>query len=105
MGVAVLKGYENANGKALDLWEEVYPDVLLLALTDTFSTEVFYKVAHILCFTRMMLNRITLRTSYKIRFVQNAGKDFDKTRATHMFMLLVRKKYTSLSESIIARRR
>jgi nicotinate phosphoribosyltransferase len=45
--VAALKGYENANGKALDLWEEVYPDVLLLALTDTFSTEVFFKVHNI----------------------------------------------------------
>lgn len=44
MAVAVLKGYEHANGKALDLWEEVYPDVLLLALTDTFSTEVFFRV-------------------------------------------------------------
>lgn len=43
MGVAVLKGYRNANGTALDLWESVYPNVLLLALTDTFSTEVFYK--------------------------------------------------------------
>ncbi|KAI0790194.1 nicotinate phosphoribosyltransferase [Irpex lacteus] len=43
MAVAVLKGYEHANGKALDLWEEVYPDVLLLALTDTFSTEVFFR--------------------------------------------------------------
>ncbi|KAI0084339.1 nicotinate phosphoribosyltransferase [Irpex rosettiformis] len=43
MGIAVLKGYEYANGKSLDLWEEVYPNVLLLALTDTFSTEIFYK--------------------------------------------------------------
>ncbi|KAI0684228.1 nicotinate phosphoribosyltransferase [Cytidiella melzeri] len=43
MAVAVLKGYESANGKALDLWEAVYPNALLLALTDTFSTEVFFK--------------------------------------------------------------
>jgi len=43
MGVGALQGYENVNGKALDLWEQVYPNVLLLALTDTFSTEAFYK--------------------------------------------------------------
>jgi len=28
----------------MDLWEAVYPNVLLVALTDTFSTEAFYKV-------------------------------------------------------------
>ena len=39
-----MKGYEHANGLALDLWETVYPEVLHLALTDTFSTEAFYKV-------------------------------------------------------------
>ncbi|EPS93605.1 hypothetical protein FOMPIDRAFT_1063457 [Fomitopsis schrenkii] len=43
MGVGALKGYERANATALALWEEVYPDALQLALTDTFSTAVFYK--------------------------------------------------------------
>ncbi|EPQ59135.1 nicotinate phosphoribosyltransferase, partial [Gloeophyllum trabeum ATCC 11539] len=43
MGVAALKGYENCNGLALDLWEQVYNDSLKIALTDTFSTEAFYK--------------------------------------------------------------
>ncbi|EGN99004.1 hypothetical protein SERLA73DRAFT_108274 [Serpula lacrymans var. lacrymans S7.3] len=43
MGVAALRGYEHANSTALDLWEQVYPSDLLVALTDTFSTEVFYK--------------------------------------------------------------
>ncbi|KAI0833739.1 nicotinate phosphoribosyltransferase [Trametes gibbosa] len=43
MGVGALKGYEHANGTALKLWEEVYQNVLLIALTDTFSTEAFYK--------------------------------------------------------------
>ncbi|CAL1712964.1 unnamed protein product [Somion occarium] len=43
MAVGALLGYDNANGKSLDLWESVYPNVLLLALTDTFSTEAFYK--------------------------------------------------------------
>jgi len=38
-----MKGYENANSMALDLWEEVYPDALLIALTDTFSTTAFFK--------------------------------------------------------------
>jgi nicotinic acid phosphoribosyltransferase len=38
-----MKGYENANSVALDLWEEVYPSTLLIALTDTFSTTAFFK--------------------------------------------------------------
>ena len=42
--IGAMKGYEHANGLALDLWESVYPDALHLALTDTFSTEAFYKV-------------------------------------------------------------
>jgi len=44
MGVAAIEGYENANGRAMDLWEAVYSNVLLVALTDTFSTEAFYQV-------------------------------------------------------------
>jgi len=43
MGVAALKGYEAANSVAMDLWEEVYPNALLIALTDTFSSETFFK--------------------------------------------------------------
>jgi nicotinate phosphoribosyltransferase len=40
-----MRGYEHANGIALDLWEEVYPNNLtLLALTDTFSTKAFFQV-------------------------------------------------------------
>ncbi|OJT09538.1 hypothetical protein TRAPUB_13983 [Trametes pubescens] len=42
MGVGALQGYEHANSTALKLWEEVYNNVLLIALTDTFSTEAFY---------------------------------------------------------------
>ncbi|KAG8712868.1 nicotinate phosphoribosyltransferase [Ceratobasidium sp. 395] len=45
MGIAALRGYEDANGIALDLWEATYPttksNVLHIALTDTFSTEAF----------------------------------------------------------------
>lgn len=43
MGVGALRGYEGVNALAQTLWEQVYPDSLLLALTDTFSTEAFYK--------------------------------------------------------------
>ncbi|KAF7424326.1 nicotinate phosphoribosyltransferase [Pleurotus ostreatus] len=43
MGVAALKGYADANSVALDLWEEVYPEALQIALTDTFSTQAFFK--------------------------------------------------------------
>ncbi|KAJ6513444.1 Quinolinate phosphoribosyl transferase [Mycena sanguinolenta] len=43
MGVAALTGYEDANSVAMNLWEEVYPNALLIALTDTFSSEIFFK--------------------------------------------------------------
>ncbi|KAF5341842.1 hypothetical protein D9611_001731 [Ephemerocybe angulata] len=44
MGVAALTGYENANGRALDIWEEIYQSrTALIALTDTFTTEAFFK--------------------------------------------------------------
>lgn len=45
MGVAALLGYENANTRALELWEEVYLGAgnLLTALVDTFSSDVFLK--------------------------------------------------------------
>jgi len=43
MGVAAIGGFENSNGRAMDFWEAVYPNTLLVTLTDTFSTEVFYQ--------------------------------------------------------------
>ncbi|KAJ7158935.1 nicotinate phosphoribosyltransferase [Mycena filopes] len=43
MGVAALKGYKDANSVAMDLWEAVYPNALLIALTDTFSSGAFFK--------------------------------------------------------------
>ena len=43
MAVGALRGYEHANSVALDLWEDVYPHALQLALTDTFSTEAFFR--------------------------------------------------------------
>ncbi|KAJ2929255.1 hypothetical protein H1R20_g7825, partial [Candolleomyces eurysporus] len=45
MGVAALRGYENANAKALKLWEEVYESsgTALIALTDTFTTGAFFR--------------------------------------------------------------
>lgn len=42
--VAAIKGYENTNSISLNMWEEVYPDSLLIALTDTFTTGSFFKV-------------------------------------------------------------
>ena len=46
--IAALQGYENANIKALQYWEDVYPanraQVMLIALSDTFSSEVFFRV-------------------------------------------------------------
>lgn len=43
MGIGAMRGYEHANSIALDLWEEVYPDAALVALTDTFSTKAFFQ--------------------------------------------------------------
>ncbi|KZT02905.1 nicotinate phosphoribosyltransferase [Laetiporus sulphureus 93-53] len=43
MAIGALEGYAHANDIALRLWEAVYPDQLHIALTDTFSTEAFYK--------------------------------------------------------------
>ncbi|KAH8822815.1 Quinolinate phosphoribosyl transferase [Flagelloscypha sp. PMI_526] len=45
MGIAAIMGYEVANKVALKLWEETYPEpgVLKAALTDTFSSEVFFR--------------------------------------------------------------
>ena len=44
MAIGASMGYENANAKALDLWQEIYGTENLTALTDTFTTEVFFKV-------------------------------------------------------------
>ncbi|RDB31038.1 putative nicotinate phosphoribosyltransferase [Hypsizygus marmoreus] len=43
MGVAALKGYEHTHSVSLDLWETVYHDSILIALTDTFTTDAFFK--------------------------------------------------------------
>lgn len=44
MGTAALTGYENANGRALNIWEGIYQTgTALIALTDTFTTEAFFK--------------------------------------------------------------
>lgn len=36
--------YKDATGTALDLWSRLYGESLSITLTDTFSTEVFYRV-------------------------------------------------------------
>ncbi|KAH0833146.1 Quinolinate phosphoribosyl transferase [Lanmaoa asiatica] len=41
--VAALKGYQGANAQALALWQEMYPNNLLVALADTFSSKVFFQ--------------------------------------------------------------
>lgn len=43
MGIAALGDYRDAAGTALDLWSNLYGDNLSVTLTDTFSTEVFYR--------------------------------------------------------------
>ncbi|CCV00597.1 unnamed protein product [Malassezia sympodialis ATCC 42132] len=53
MGIAALRGYDHSNRTALELWEQVYcppaftptspSNNLTIALTDTFSTKVFWE--------------------------------------------------------------
>ncbi|KAG1725350.1 Quinolinate phosphoribosyl transferase [Suillus paluster] len=43
MGIAALSNYKDAARTALDLWSNLYGEDLSVTLTDTFSTEVFYR--------------------------------------------------------------
>ncbi|KAG1839772.1 Quinolinate phosphoribosyl transferase [Suillus tomentosus] len=43
VAIAALGDYKDAAGTALDLWSNLYGDGLSVTLTDTFSTEVFYR--------------------------------------------------------------
>jgi len=51
---SALTGYAAANAAAMDAWLKVYPDVLGIALTDTFTTKVFLKA-----FTRDRAGRLS----------------------------------------------
>lgn len=45
MGVGALLGYEQVNAKASDIWYSIYGTTnLTIALTDTFTTDIFFKV-------------------------------------------------------------
>jgi nicotinate phosphoribosyltransferase len=43
MAVSALEGVEHANRETLDIWYDVYKGALGVALTDTFTTEVFLR--------------------------------------------------------------
>ncbi|KAJ3716207.1 nicotinate phosphoribosyltransferase [Lentinula raphanica] len=43
MGIGALRGYEAVHETALEIWENAYPNAILLALTDTFSTQAFFQ--------------------------------------------------------------
>ncbi|KIK63229.1 hypothetical protein GYMLUDRAFT_41554 [Collybiopsis luxurians FD-317 M1] len=43
MGIGALRGYEKVHDLALEIWETAYPNAILLALTDTFSTNAFFQ--------------------------------------------------------------
>ncbi|GJJ16124.1 hypothetical protein Clacol_010404 [Clathrus columnatus] len=43
MAIGALMGYEHVNGKAMDVWHSVYGTANLIALTDTFTTDVFFQ--------------------------------------------------------------
>ena len=78
MGVAAIGGFENANGRAMDFWEAVYPNILLVTLTDTFSTEVFYQVRSAMITKRTPLAEIQRtrgRTSSRTQKEPKGGPD------------------------------
>ncbi len=89
--MGALRGYEHANATALELWEKTYPNVLQIALTDTFSTEAFYKVRTSIYIPFAQYSRApfvadivyaTPRTSSRIRTSHSSGPGCGKTRAT-----------------------
>ncbi|KAF8504186.1 Quinolinate phosphoribosyl transferase [Hysterangium stoloniferum] len=43
MAIGAILGYEHVNAKALDLWHDVYGSENLIALTDTFTTDSFFR--------------------------------------------------------------
>lgn len=43
MAVSALEGVQHANRETLDIWHSVYKGALGIALTDTFTTEVFLR--------------------------------------------------------------
>jgi len=43
MGVATAEGYERGTTRALSLWQSTYGKHLSICLTDTFSSEIFFK--------------------------------------------------------------
>lgn len=48
MAIGAIYGYEGVNGRAMDMWEKVYPanspnGLPLIMLTDTYTAEVFFR--------------------------------------------------------------
>ncbi|TIB93667.1 putative nicotinate phosphoribosyltransferase [Wallemia mellicola] len=43
MGIAAMTGYPTANFTSLKLWEQTFGNSLLIALTDTFTTDAFWR--------------------------------------------------------------
>lgn len=75
--VAALNGYENANTNALKIWEEVYgtSGTPLIALTDTFTTNVFFRVSAMFLSPKFTdQHPFTNRSLHKILPAPNGGQ-------------------------------
>jgi hypothetical protein len=98
--VAALKGYENANMTALDLWQEVYPEGLVFALTDTFSTEAFLKAGLVCLFVLEVMITDDHRVSLQIQIAPAVGEAYGKIPAIPSLLPLASRKCTTPSGSI-----
>src|SRR6266702_8047477 len=101
-----MRGYEHANGIALDLWEEVYPDSVLVALTDTFSTKAFFQVRQSFekqCLQLGSVSRVMNRTFLAMQNAPAGGVYCDKTLVTRSPLLRRLRRSTSGSALTIER--
>jgi hypothetical protein len=89
----------------LDLWETVYPDALLIALTDTFSSESFFK-AWLLLYADGLISITTskLRILLPIRTALVGGQAYAKTLEILSFSAPVQRRFIRNWESITEKR-
>jgi hypothetical protein len=86
MAIGAMLGYEHANAKALDLWHDVYGSENLVALTDTFTTEAFFKVSFFSFGFNILLSIDISLTRISLSLMLGFGKAFAKIVAILLCM-------------------
>ncbi|KAG8942046.1 nicotinate phosphoribosyltransferase [Tulasnella sp. 424] len=93
MGIAAARGYERANLLALELWEEVYPTTmsnsLHIALTDTFTSSVFFKNLSLNPGLAMRWRGLRQDSGNPLDFIPQAKAAYEKLGIDHRDKLLV----------------